>query len=139
MFLYKPNWSWDSLPKSYVNGAYICADANALAQASMLVASTNEGTGAIDEVPSNLIPDDQSSSLLGEPENQSTSDIVTGDQTSPFVVAPFCEVSDNPSLVERVIDDLTISADVDDIQDGINTCESQQVATVSDLKKRVSA
>ena len=44
------------------------------------------------------MPDDQSSSLLGEPEDQSSSGTVTGDKTSPVVVTPLLEVSDDPSL-----------------------------------------
>ena len=51
MFLYKPSWGWDSLPKSYLNGAYLCADTSALAQASMLDISTREGTSSVDVVP----------------------------------------------------------------------------------------
>ena len=42
--------------------------------------------------------DDQSSSLLGEPEDQSSSDTLTGDKTSPVVVTPLREASDDPSL-----------------------------------------
>ena len=50
VFLYKLSWNWDSLPKSYLNGAYLCADASSLAQALMLVASNNEGKNKADVI-----------------------------------------------------------------------------------------
>ena len=138
VFLYKLDWSWDSLPKSYLNGPYLCADADALAQASMLVVYANEGETAAPNDQSNLILDNQSSPDLEIPENQSSSDIiVSGGQTSPVVAAPIHEVSDDTNLVERVAANFAdVISNTEDIQDDIQEFTLPQVA--SDLKKRVS-
>ena len=136
VLLYKPNWSWDSLPKSYLNGPYLCADTDALSQVSMLVASTNEDKTAAPNNQSDLILHNQSSVGL-----KSSADITVSDgRTNSVVAAAINEVSDDTILVNRVVDDFTSSADVisntEDILHDVQECELPQV--VSHLKKRVS-
>jgi len=42
VFLYVPSWRWDSLPSSYLESAYLCADTNILTQSPMLGVSVNK-------------------------------------------------------------------------------------------------
>ena len=36
VFFHQPGWSWDSLPKAYLNSAYLCSDTHALTEATMV-------------------------------------------------------------------------------------------------------
>ena len=137
-----------NLVGSYLDGAYLCADASSLAQASILVASNNEGKSKVDVIQDvqisqdPLMPDDQTSP---DPVIQDSTDLavpdqsssVSGNQASLDVVALDNKVLDNPG---PVIDDCTSSVDVTsnvhELQDGIKTHVVQLVQEVSDLKKK---
>ena len=119
VFLYKPDWDWNSLPKSYLNSAYMCADTSALAQASMLISCTSESGSSVD-----IVPSDQTSQAVEVPDDQASQGVeVRVDQPSQDVVQ-----KNQTSQCGTVLHDTN---DEHQVQD--ETCVSQQV--VSDLKK----
>ena len=58
IFLRKFNWDWNSLPKSYLEGPYLCTNVDALEQASLLASSASTQTG--------VLTDEQTLSLTDE-------------------------------------------------------------------------